>query len=45
MEGVITSTLKALGFFFPVQHWEGGVPLPSVRLDPDILESWDLQGW
>ena len=33
-------TLKALGFFLPVEHW-GGVfhPPPHVRLDPEILES------
>ena len=42
-----TLTLKALGFFLPVQHWGEKVfstPPPSVRLDPDILESRNLQG-
>ena len=32
-------TLKALGFFLPVQHWGGVFSTPYVRLDPDILES------
>ena len=35
-------TLKAWGFY-PVQHWGGGggevLSTPSVKLDPDILES------
>ena len=31
-------TLKALGFFLPVQHWGGG-STPTVKLDADILES------
>ena len=38
-------TLKALGFLLPVQHWGGGGSTPSVKLDPDILESWNFQGW
>ena len=37
-------TLKALGFFLPVQRW-GVFPTPSVKLDPDILESWNLRSW
>ena len=35
-------TPKALGFLLPVQHWGGGGEVfstPSVKLDPDILES------
>ena len=36
---IFTLTLKALGFFLPVQHWGVCFPLPHVRLDPDILES------
>ena len=32
-------TLKALGFLLPVQHWGGVFSTPSVKLDPDILES------
>ena len=40
------TSLKALGFFLPVEHCGGGVfPPLSVKLDPDILESWNLQGW
>ena len=39
-----TLTLKALGFFLPVQRW-GVFSTPSVKLDPDILENWNLQGW
>ena len=44
--GIIDSlTLIALGFFLPVQNL-GGREVPSaVKLDPDILESWNLQGW
>ena len=30
-------TLKALGFFLPVQQW-GVFCTPSVKLDPDIPE-------
>ena len=39
-------TLKALGFFLPMQHWGGVFSTlpPYVRLDPDIPESWNLQG-
>ena len=34
-------TLKALGFFLPMQHWGGGVFSTSyVKLDLDILETW-----
>ena len=36
-------TPKALGIFLPVQHW-GVFSTPSVKLDPDILEGWNLQG-
>ena len=41
---VLQLTLKALGF----SSWCSigwGVSTPSLRLDPDILESWNLQGW
>ena len=37
-------TQKALGFLLPLQHW-GVFSTPSVSLDPDILKSWNLQGW
>ena len=29
----------------PIQHWGGLFSTPSVKLDPDILESWNFQGW
>ena len=37
-------SLKALGFFLPVQYW-GVFSTPSVKLDPNFLKSWNLQGW
>ena len=30
---------------FPPGAVLAGVSTPSVKLDPDILESWNLQGW
>ena len=38
---------KSTGLFPPSAALGGGgcFPPPSVRLDPDILESWNLQGW
>ena len=38
-----TLTLKALGFLLQVQHW--GVCFFTVKLDPDIPESWNFYGW
>ena len=39
LESPSVLTLKALGFFLLVQHWEGVFSTPSVRLDTDIVES------
>ena len=36
---------QSTGLFPPGAALGGCFPPPYVKLDPDILESWNLQGW